>query len=211
MRTLIRFQKTQIEKYGVKLHLNHKVSADTIKKEDPDVVILATGSLPALPEIEGLEKTNVVTFDVVLNGNPPESQNTVIIGGGATGCEIAYHLSENGSQVTVVEMLPQVAKDLETMTKKILLRKLKKNNVKILTEHKLSKLLDKGVELVTKDDGKVFVEAEKVVIAIGIRPDNRLYDEVKELGYETHLIGDCLEPRTAKEAMYDSAVLSRSI
>jgi 2,4-dienoyl-CoA reductase-like NADH-dependent reductase (Old Yellow Enzyme family)/thioredoxin reductase len=211
MRTLIRFQKTQIEKYGVRLHLNHEVSADTIKKENPDVVILATGSLPALPNIEGIEKANIVTFDVILNGNPPDSKKTVIIGGGATGCEIAYHLSESGSQVTVVEMLPVVAKDLEAMTKKILLRKLKENKVKILTEHKLAKVLDNGVELVAKDDSKVFVEAEKVVVAIGTRPDNRLYQEIKELGYETHLIGDCLEPRTAKEAMYESAVLGRSI
>ena len=108
-------------------------------------------------------------------------------------------------------MLPKVAKDLEAMTKKILLRKLNQNNVKILIEHKLTKVLDNGVELVAKDDNKVFVEAEKVVVAIGIRPDNRLYEEIKELGYETHLIGDCLEPRTAKEAMYESAVLGRSI
>jgi 2,4-dienoyl-CoA reductase-like NADH-dependent reductase (Old Yellow Enzyme family)/thioredoxin reductase len=211
MRTLIRFQKTQIEKYGVKLHLNHEVNADTIKEEDPDVVILATGSLPALPNIEGIEKTNVVTFDVILNGSRPDSQKILIIGGGATGCEIAYHLSESGSQITVVEMLPAVAKDLETITRKILLRKLKENNVNILTEHKLAKVLDNGVELVAKDDNRVFVEADQVVVAIGIRPDNRLYDEVKELGYETHLIGDCLEPRTAKDAIYDSAVLGRSI
>jgi NADPH-dependent 2,4-dienoyl-CoA reductase/sulfur reductase-like enzyme len=211
LRTLIRFQKTQIAKYGVTLHLNHEVGADTIKKENPDVVILATGSMPTLPDIEGIEKANVVTFDVILNGNQPDSQKTVIIGGGATGCEIAYHLSESGLQVTVVEMLPLVAKDLEGITKKILLRKLRKNRVKFLTEHKLAKVLDNGVELVAKDDSKVFVEAEKVVVAIGTRPDKRLYKEIEELGYETHLIGDCLEPRTAKEAIYGSAVLGRSI
>ena len=49
------------------------------------------------------------------------------------------------------------------------------------------------------------------MVAIGIRPDKRLFEEIKELGYENHLIGDCLEPRTAKEALYESAVLGRSI
>lgn len=211
MRTLIKFQKTQIEKYGVILHLNHEVTPDTIKEAKPDVVILATGSFPAVPNVEGIEKSNVLTFDVVLNGNPPSSRKTVIIGGGATGCEVAYHLSESGSEVTVVEMLPQVAKDLEAMTKKMLLNKLKENNVKILTEHKLVKVLDNGVELVDKNGQKVFVEADKVVVAIGIRPDTKLYDRIKGLGYETHLIGDCLEPRTAKAAIFDAAILGRSI
>jgi 2,4-dienoyl-CoA reductase-like NADH-dependent reductase (Old Yellow Enzyme family)/thioredoxin reductase len=211
MRTMIKFQKTQIEKYGVTLHLNHEVTPDTIKEANPDIVILATGSLPAVPNVEGIGKPNVLTFDVVLNGNPPSSRKTVIIGGGATGCEVAYHLSESGSQVTVVEMLPQVAKDLEAMTKKMLLNKLKENNVKILTEHKLVKVLDSGVELVDKNDHTVFVEADKVVVAIGIRPDTKLYDHIKGLGYETHLIGDCLEPRTAKAAIFDAAILGRSI
>ncbi len=211
MRTLINFQKTQIEKYGVELHLNHEVTPHTIKEVNPDVVILATGSLPALPDVDGIDKAIVLTFDVVLNGHQPSSQKTVIIGGGATGCEVAYYLSKIGSQVTVVEMLPTVAKDLEAMTKKILLNKLKENHVKILTEHKLAKVLDNGVELVDKDDNRIFVEADKVVVAIGIRPDTRLYDHIKELGYETHLIGDCLKPGTAKAAIYEAAVLGRSI
>ncbi|MGD2273007.1 MAG: NAD(P)/FAD-dependent oxidoreductase [Desulfobacterales bacterium] len=211
MHSLIKFQKTQIDKYGVRLHLNHEVTPDTIKAVDPDVVILATGSLPSLPDVEGIEKANVLTFDVVLNGNQPSSLKTVIIGGGSTGCEVAYHLSESGSQVTIVEMLPKVAKDLESMTKKILLQKLRENGVNILTEHKLAKVQNNGVELIGVDDNRIFVEADKVIIAIGIRPDTRLYDRIKALGYETHLIGDCLEPRTAKAAIYDAAVLGRSI
>ena len=49
------------------------------------------------------------------------------------------------------------------------------------------------------------------MIAIGTRADTRLYDRIKSLGYEIHQVGDCLEPRNAKEAIYDSAVLGRKI
>jgi 2,4-dienoyl-CoA reductase-like NADH-dependent reductase (Old Yellow Enzyme family)/thioredoxin reductase len=211
LRTLINFQKTQIEIYGVKLHLNHEVTADTIQEVNPDVVIMATGSQPILPDVEGIEREIVLPFDIVLNGKQPISKKTVVIGGGPTGCEVAYHISQSGSQVTLVEMLPKIAIGLEAMTKKILLKKLKENNVTILTEHRLVRVVENGVALLDKDEKEIVIEADKVVIASGIRADTKLYNQVKELGYETHLIGDCLEPRTAKSAIYEAAIVGRSI
>ncbi|HUU80878.1 MAG TPA: FAD-dependent oxidoreductase, partial [Acidobacteriota bacterium] len=208
---LIRFQKRQIERFGVKCHLNYEVTLDTVKREDPDVVILATGSLPFIPPVEGIEKHNVVTFSEVLHGDLPLKGKTVVIGGGATGCELALHLSENGCPVTIVEMLPRVGERLETMTRKLLLKKLKENGVQIKTEFKLSRVEDSGVIVTGKDDEELFLEAERVVISIGNRPDNRLYDQIKPLGYEVRRIGDCLEPRSAKAAIYESAVLGRSL
>jgi hypothetical protein len=65
--------------------------------------------------------------------------------------------------------------------------------------------------VVNHDCREKFIEAEKVVIAIGTIPDTKLYDKVKSLGYKIYQIGDCLEPRSAKDAIYDSAVLGRRI
>jgi 2,4-dienoyl-CoA reductase (NADPH2) len=124
---------------------------------------------------------------------------------------VALHLSENGCPVTLIEMLPRIGEGLETMTKKILIRNLKKYNVNIITGFKLSKVEDNGV-IVTNEEGEdLFVEAERIVIAIGTRSDNRLYDEIKALGYEVHQIGDCLEPRNAKAAIFEGAILGRNI
>jgi hypothetical protein len=80
-----------------------------------------------------------------------------------------------------------------------------------MTEFKLSKVEENGVHVVGKGGEEQFLEAERVVLAIGNRPDNRLYDQIKSLGYEIHQIGDCLEPRSAKSAIYEGAVLGRSI
>ena len=211
LRSLIRFQKKQAELFGVKCHLNHEVSAQDIEAQNPDVVILATGSLPAIPQVEGIDKNIVLTYEDVLDGGPPAYGNVVIVGGGATGLELALHLTEYGCNATVIEMLPKIGNGLEAMTKKIILKKLKEHNVRILTDTKLSKIEDTGVMVVGKDDRKQFIEAEKVVIAIGTRPDTRLYNKIKSLGYEIYQIGDCLEPRNAKEAIYESAVLGRKI
>jgi len=134
-----------------------------------------------------------------------------VIGGGATGCEVAHHLAESGSAVTIIELLPKVGKALESMTRKILLRKLRSNKTRIMTETKLKKVEDNGVFVSDKDGRETFLEAERVVIAIGSRPDNMLYEQLQSLGYEIHRIGDCLEPRSAKTAIYEGAVLGRSI
>jgi 2,4-dienoyl-CoA reductase-like NADH-dependent reductase (Old Yellow Enzyme family)/thioredoxin reductase len=211
LRSLIRFQKRQAELFGVKCHLNHEVRAEDIEACKPDVVVLATGSLPALPQVEGIDKNIVLTYEDVLDGAPPPYKTVVIIGGGATGLELALHLAEYGCVPTVIEMLPKIGNGLEAMTKKIILQRLKEKNVRILTNTKLSKIEETGVAVVTKDDRKLFIEAEKVVIAIGTRADTRLYDKIKSLGYEIHQVGDCLEPRNAKEAIYESAVLGRKL
>jgi NADPH-dependent 2,4-dienoyl-CoA reductase/sulfur reductase-like enzyme len=211
LRSLIRFQKKQAELFGVKCHLNHTVGPEDIEAFNPDVVVLATGSLPAIPQIEGIDKNIVVTYEDVLDGGPPSYRKVIVIGGGATGLELALHLAEYGCAVTVVEMLPKIGVGLEAMTKKIILKRLREKAVRILTSTKLSKIEDTGVVVVDQEDRRQSFDAEKVVIAIGTRPDTRLYDRIKSMGYEIHQVGDCLEPRNAKEAIYESAVLGRKI
>ena len=66
-------------------------------------------------------------------------------------------------------------------------------------------------DILIVDDEELILEAERVVLTIGNRPDNGLYDKIKALGYEIHQIGDCLEPRSAKAAIYEGAVLGRAI
>ncbi len=211
LRTLIQFQEKQAEIFGVKCHLNIEVSAEDIKALNPDVVILATGSLPALPAVEGIDKDIVLSFEDVLNGGSFDFKSVVIVGGGPTGLELALHLSEHGISVTVIEMLPQAGKGLEAMTKKIILTRLKEKNVAISTDTRLLKIEDNGAVVANRDNQELFIKADKVVIATGTRPNTRLYDQIKTFGFEIHQIGDCLEPRSAKDAIYESAVLGRRI
>jgi 2,4-dienoyl-CoA reductase-like NADH-dependent reductase (Old Yellow Enzyme family)/thioredoxin reductase len=211
LRSLIKFQEKQIEKFGVTCHLNHEVRVEDIQLMNPDVVILATGSQPLIPQVEGVDSDIVLTYEDVLNETPPVFKKATIIGGGATGLELALHLAEYGCAVTVVEMLDKVGIGLESMTRKILLNKLKETQVKIMTETRLIRIEVGGVLVARSDGTEQMLVAEKVILAAGNRPLNKLYEKIKSLGYETYQIGDCLEIRSAKAAIYESAVLGRSI
>ncbi|MGD8333758.1 MAG: FAD-dependent oxidoreductase, partial [Desulfobacterales bacterium] len=142
---------------------------------------------------------------------PPSFKKAIIIGAGPTGLELALHLTEYGCQVSVVEMLTKIGGGLEAMTKKILLRRLKKIKVNIMNETELIRIENSGALVSCSDGRKMLLEAEKVILATGTRPCNDLYHKVKAMGYETYQIGDCLETRNAKEAILDGAVLGRSL
>ena len=211
LRSLIKFQKKQLEKFGVQCHLNHEVKIKDIQAFNPDVVILATGSLPAIPPVEGINSNIALTYEDVLNGAPPPYKKAVVIGGGATGLEMALHLAEYGCRVSVVEMLAKIGSGLESMTKKILIGRLNEKNVKIMTETKLIRVVSAGAVVSRSDGEELLIEAERVIFATGTRPCNRLYEKIKSFGYETHQIGDCLETRSAKAAIYESAILGRRL
>ncbi len=211
LRNLIRFQCGQLEKFGVHCHLNKEVDAALVRNENPDAVILATGASPILPNVPGIDERIVCSFTETLNGTSKEILKTVVIGGGSTGCEVAHHLAELGNPVTVVEMTAKFGTALESMTRRILLRRLQRQDVRMMAEYKLVKVAGTGVTVSGNGGETEFIEAQRVVIAIGSRSDNSLYEQLAPLGYEIHRIGDCLEPRSAKAAIYDGAVLARTI
>jgi len=211
MQTLIHFQRKQLEIHNVHCHLGRYVDSEFLRRENPDAIILATGSQPIVPAIEGIDNDIVVTFDSILNGEELTPKDTVIIGGGATGCEVAYHLAEAGSTVTIVEQLPRIGGDLESITKRMLIRKLKEWGVAVFTEHRLTRVESDGPVICGPDGPEKKIGAQRVVIAIGTRAENSIHKDVKALGFETHVIGDCLDPGTAKAALLAGARLGRSI
>jgi len=208
---LVRFQKCQVDNSNVVQHLGCEVTMADIREFNPDIIIMATGSLPIIPQVEGIENSIVVTYDTILDGTPLPTGPVVIIGGGATGCEIALHLAESGNRVTLVEMMPKIGRGIEAITKKLLIKKLKDYEVDILTETRLVKIVDQGAVVAGPEDTITLLKAGRVVLAVGTRSASRLYEEVTAEGFEVHRIGDCLEPRNAKAAIHESAVLARSI
>ncbi len=210
--TLIEYQKKQIEKNGVRCHLGVNVSPELVAEVRPDVVVLATGSVPDSPPIPGIDGAIVRTVGEVLeNASTRGSVPSVVIGGGATGCEVALHLAESGCPVTIVEKLMRIGARIESVTRKLILERLEEYGVGMMTGAEVLAIQDDGVLVQNRASGEHFVDAGQVVVVTGMRPENGLQEEILGLEIPVYQIGDCLEPRSAKAAIYEGAVIGRTI
>ncbi len=101
------FMTGEVQRRGVRVHLNEAVTAETVRKGHPDVVIVATGAHPSIPKIPGVGRSNVVTSWDVLRGK--QTGKTVLVaGGGMCGVETALFLFKQGKKVTLIEALDHV-------------------------------------------------------------------------------------------------------
>lgn len=179
----------------------------------PDAVIIATGSVNAVPPIPGaLENPNCIDSTIALSMTEvPESM--AIIGGGVIGMEMASAYSSFGTEVTVIEvkdqMLPMVDYDLT----KIVVRRMKKKGIKFHTNCRVHSIENTatGVKVVCSDKKgeEVVFGAEKILIATGRKPNtaslnletcgietqngfikvnDRMMTEIKDV----YAIGDCV-------------------
>jgi 2,4-dienoyl-CoA reductase-like NADH-dependent reductase (Old Yellow Enzyme family) len=148
--TLPAWQLRQIKKLGVKFYLNTPLTAEIVKKEKPDKVILATGARPIIPDVPGINLPNVVLAEDVLRGRADTGMNVLVAGGGMIGAETASYLCvQCKEKVTIVEMLPDIANDMEGGIRDDLKDVLNKYFVKILTKTKLAGVTEQGALLDT--------------------------------------------------------------
>jgi 2-enoate reductase len=125
-----------------------------------------------------------------------------IIGGGVLGCETALFLAEQGKSVTIAEMLSVVASEVP-MISRVLETKLVDSGVEIRTNLKIIEITDDGVAAIKEDLNLVYIEADNVVLAMGLQSQTELYDELKGRIHEIYLAGDSVEPRRVGEATRD--------
>jgi 2,4-dienoyl-CoA reductase (NADPH2) len=209
--------------------LNKKVDAGFVKTFAPDAVILATGALPLLPDIHGLNDEKVITAWDLLSGKERLGKRVVIVGGNAVGLETAIYAASIGTidpetlhflaahgaetwetleslinkgikEVTVVEMLPKHGRDIGPSTRWIIFDELKRLGVRIITNTRAVAVTNEGLEI-EKDGSRQTIGADSVVIASGAKPDNGLKDDIKDLVKECHVIGDAARPRKALDAI----------
>ena len=134
-------------------------------------LIIATGSMPVVPPIEGL-KQNIETGFVMTNREVLDldfiPKTLTVIGGGVIGLEMASYFSSVGTKVTVVEMLNKIAGPTEAEVSKILQKSLEAKGVIFNLGAKVTKIEADGV--VYEKDGKTQkIESEKVLLSIGRR------------------------------------------
>ncbi len=204
IRNITDYYEHMLKKLGVDVQLQTKATLEMVEELKPGVIIVATGAYALRPNIPGSDRSNAVTaHDVFGERVKLKGKNVVIIGGGAVGCETAEYLSEKGFVPTVVEMLGDVAMDVEKITRKTVLDILSERNIKVLTHAGVTRI-EKGKVVFIDGAGKEkSITADTVILAMGARPDDELMKRLKERGLPVFAVGDCVEPRKAIDAIQE--------
>ncbi|MPW26763.1 FAD-dependent oxidoreductase [Alkalibaculum sp. M08DMB] len=195
---------------NIRIHLATEATPEKIVAETPDALIVAVGADANIPPIPGLDGENVFWVGDVESGAIQLGNNIVIAGGGLTGCETALNLARKGKKVTIIEMVDRDKMiEASPVPMTALLQLLEKENVQVLTEHKLLKAEEKSV-IISGRDGEKIIGFENLIISLGVQPKSEIASKFAKLIDDVVLIGDCKTNRgtlyTATSSGYNAAL-----
>lgn len=190
-----------VESAGFEVRTGVEATVDAVLKLEPDRVVLATGSVPVVPAIPGLD--DPLTAEEVLTGRRDPGQRVLILGGGLVGIEAAELLAGQGREVVVVELLDDVARDMEAITRKMTLARLAQLPVAIHRGTRLVRLVDGEAFAVPADGGgeRSIGCFESVLVSVGHRAFDPLSSALREAGVEVSVIGDAARPGQIRDAV----------
>ncbi len=230
--TAIEDLDSQLEWEGVEVRMETEATAKMLKAEKFDVVVVATGGRPVVPPIPGMDLPHVaMAWDVLEGKTDPAGSKVVVIGGGAVGSETAMYVASMGTisgdtlqflltnrgeaagtleqlstrgvkEVTVVEMISKICRDVGVSTRWTLLQDMRNLGITTMSDAPAKRIEADGVVIEVKGEEKK-LPADTVIIAAGTCPVNDLYEQLKNSGMEVHLIGDAKQARKAFEAIQE--------
>ena len=183
LRDLLKWYNKQMKDLDIEIHFNEKVT-DLSKFEGKDIIV-ATGAVARKLPVPGFEKT-IEACDF-LNGTPVKD-NVAVIGGGLTGCEIAYELALNGKKPIIVEMKDDLVSQTGVcLANSSYLREwFALNNVPVYLETKLKEVKDDEIICTGKDGKDITIKCDSVISSAGYIPA-----PLTEESGKVKLVGDC--------------------
>ena len=202
LRDLLAWYKRQMERLGVEVRLNEEVT--DLSRFGSEPVIVATGAEPIALKVPGQERM-IEAMDF-LNGKVQVGQRVAVIGGGLTGCEIAYELALQGKEPVIVEMKNDlVAQKGVCLANSSYLREwFALHKVPVYLNTTLSAVEEDKVVCKDKDGGTVEIPCDSVIGSVGYRPA-----PLKSKGRNVHFVGDCQKVgnvRTVIWGAYEAAM-----
>lgn len=227
---LVNYLKNQVKKLGVKTRMVAEFSPLEIETLKPDAIILAVGGKPVIPEIPGINRSNVISgpdlhkqlklylkfFGVrflrwLTQFWMPVGKRVIVIGGAIQGAELAEFLVKRGRKVTIVAGDEPIAEGLPRRKQLRLVDWLGEKGVTMITNAKCEEITDKGLTITTKDGVKQFIGADTITPAMPFKANTELFDALRGKVPELYLIGDGAEPRLILDAIADGWRTARAI
>ena len=201
---LLKWYAKQMKDLNIKIEFNHEVTEEELNNLGVDEVIYAVGATRRNLNVDGGEKA----IDAIeyLRGEKEVGNNVVIIGGGLTGCEIAYDAVLNGKKPVIIEAqqyilnMPLLCAANSNMLKEII----RYYDIPVYTSAKVVKITDNEV-VIEKDGEQQIIVADTVIKSIGY--NNRGVENKANF----HVIGDALKVGNLKDVIWDAYDLANTL
>lgn len=169
---------------------NTEGTPENIRKFHPNIIVSSTGSAPLLPPITGLkdriDNENYNIYSILgmishINDFPKdlEGKKVVVVGGGAVGLDVVEFFADRNADISIVEMMDQIGRDLDPVSKNDTKTMMKKHNVHQLTKTALLEVKDSS--FLVKGDGEPYELPFKYgFVCLGMRAQGQLYQNLTE-------------------------------
>jgi 2,4-dienoyl-CoA reductase (NADPH2) len=237
---LIRSFEKRMQINGVIVNLQTALTARDIEEERPEVLVVASGAMPAPIHVPGIDHPRVVNaWDVLSDKATKIGSRVVIVGGSATGCETALYVANLGvldpetftflvyhsvddpdkirkllykplRRITVIDVMERFAMNIGPSTRWPLMKRLKLMGIDLRPRTKLLEITEDAVTVDT-EAGRESISADTVIIAVGSKSNDNLIRETKLEKSELFAIGDSKEPRNITDAIREGFDLALRI
>lgn len=187
-----------VKKLGVKVKLGVEATPEMVSAETPDVVFAAVGSDPVIIPIPGHDGKNVVTAEECFGNLDRIGQRVVVIGGGEVGCETAIYLAQGGKDVSVIEMLPEIAM-ASAFAPYLAINDLVPKLCDVHVNARSSFITDECVGYTDLSTGEErTVSADTVVFSAGMRSRTGLAESFRGCAPVFFKLGDCEQAKNVR-------------
>ena len=179
--------KTSVESVDTKtktITVKNLETQETIKDTYDDLII-ATGSIPIIPKISGIELENIFPVKLFQDAhkaieklNDTSIKNVTIVGAGYIGLELAEAYAKNGKNVTVIDVLEEVLpRYFDSNFSQLMEKKLKENNIKLMLGETVTGFTGKDGKVSQVITNKKTIDSDLVIMSIGFRPNTSMFKD----------------------------------
>ena len=224
---VVRYLEVQVKKLGVEVKLSQEADEETVRAEQPDAVVVATGCVPIRSlfltdqfievMIPGVEQDNVMSLWDVLRAKEKVGKKVVIVVNTdmhPRNLAVADYLAgDKDKRVEIItstrSVFPQRIHPFETSA---LARRIREKGIITHLSTQVKKITGDKVIIQTGGDGEgVIGEVDTIVWATGAKANDSLYFELKGNVNELYRVGDCVSPRWVDFAVWEGEMLGRSL
>jgi 2,4-dienoyl-CoA reductase-like NADH-dependent reductase (Old Yellow Enzyme family)/thioredoxin reductase len=203
LKEIVDYYEGELKRMNVEVRME-EADREKLLSEKFDGIVMATGAVPSVPPIKGLNEYSWTEF--LEDEHLPAGEKVLVIGGGLIGMEVASKLVDKENKVVIVEMLEEIARGMEMIEKAMTVKKLQAKGAEIITKHTVTQVDGSEIKIKGDDGERVISGVDKIVVATGMR-SYRPFEKDEALP-PVYFVGDAQKVGKAQEAIHEAYELA---